>query len=57
MANLPDYMTDPNAVLRDVDAQWRYGQPPDYSKTRKVFEQSKWKTACYSEQPKATGAL
>ncbi|KAK8079886.1 hypothetical protein PG997_007704 [Apiospora hydei] len=40
MAGLPDYMTDPNAVLGDVDAEWRHGQPPDYSKTRKVFEQN-----------------
>ncbi|KAK7956847.1 uncharacterized protein PG986_006069 [Apiospora aurea] len=41
MAGLPDYMTDPNAVLGDVDAEWRHGQPPDYSKTRKAFEQAK----------------
>ncbi|KAK7927935.1 pathogen-related protein [Apiospora marii] len=41
MADLPDYMTDPNAVLGDADAEWRHGQPPDYSKTRKVFEQTK----------------
>ncbi|KAK8105959.1 hypothetical protein PG999_009318 [Apiospora kogelbergensis] len=40
MAGLPDYMTDPNAVLKDADVQWRHGQPPDYSKTRKVFEQT-----------------
>lgn len=44
MAGLPDYMTDPNAVLKDADVQWRHGQPPDYSKTRKVFEQSKKNT-------------
>ncbi|KAK8011329.1 hypothetical protein PG990_010294 [Apiospora arundinis] len=41
MAELPDYMTDPNAVLKDTNAEWRHGQPPDYSKTRRVFEQSK----------------
>ncbi|KAI9146888.1 Pathogen-related protein [Paramyrothecium foliicola] len=38
---LPDYMTDPDAVLRDLECQWRYGRPPDYSKTRQVFEESK----------------
>ncbi|KAK7981886.1 hypothetical protein PG988_004124 [Apiospora saccharicola] len=48
MAELPDYMTDPNAVLRDFDAEWRHGQPPDYSKTRKVFEQKK---SGYSQFP------
>lgn len=37
---LPDYMTDPNAVLKDVDAEWRYGRPPDYSKTRQAFAES-----------------
>ncbi|RWA03325.1 hypothetical protein EKO27_g11780 [Xylaria grammica] len=36
-AAFPDYMTDPNAVLKDVDAEWRYGRPPDYSKTRKYY--------------------
>lgn len=40
-AALPDYMTDPDAVLRDLNCQWRYGRPPDYSKTRLVFEESK----------------
>ncbi|KFA67362.1 hypothetical protein S40285_07032 [Stachybotrys chlorohalonatus IBT 40285] len=38
---LPDYMTDPNAVLKDVDAEWRYGRPPDYSKTRQAFAETK----------------
>lgn len=37
---LPDYLVDPDAVLKDVDASWRYGRPPDYSKTRKVFAES-----------------
>jgi hypothetical protein len=36
---LPDYVLDPNAVLKDT-AAWRYGQAPDYSNTRKVFEAS-----------------
>lgn len=38
---LPDYMTDPNAVLKDTDASWRYGKPPDYTNTRRVFAESK----------------
>ncbi|KAI1260672.1 hypothetical protein F5Y18DRAFT_248815 [Xylariaceae sp. FL1019] len=38
---IPDYMKDPNAVLKDADAQWRYKNPPDYKKTRKYFEETK----------------
>jgi hypothetical protein len=38
---LPDYVTDPDAVLKD-QANWRYGRAPDYSKTRKVFAESKY---------------
>ncbi|KAI1323969.1 hypothetical protein F5Y16DRAFT_424502 [Xylariaceae sp. FL0255] len=41
---VPDYMSSPNAVLKDVDADWRYGQPPDYSKTRKYFAETKSRT-------------
>jgi hypothetical protein len=40
-AALPDYLTNPDAVLGDNDAKWRYGRAPDYSKTRKVFAESK----------------
>lgn len=39
-ASLPDYLLDPNAVMKDVDAKWRYNQPPDYTNTRKVWAQS-----------------
>lgn len=38
---LPDYLLDPNATLKDESAEWRYGKAPDYSNTRKVYEQSK----------------
>jgi len=38
---LPDYVTSPNAVLGDSEAKWRYGRAPDYSKTRKVWAESK----------------
>ncbi|KAL1304713.1 hypothetical protein AAFC00_003661 [Neodothiora populina] len=41
LAGLPDYLANPNAVLGDTEAQWRYGRPPDYSKTRAVWSQSK----------------
>ena len=34
---LPDYVLSPNAVFGDEGVQWRYGKPPDYSKTRKVW--------------------
>lgn len=37
MTDLPDYATDPNAVLRDTDARWRNGGPPDYSKAREHY--------------------
>ncbi|EEQ33303.1 hypothetical protein McanMca71_006473 [Microsporum canis] len=37
---LPDYVLDPNAVLKD-DIKWRYGRAPDYSKTRKAYEAGK----------------
>ncbi len=36
---LPDYLASPNAVFADEDVQWRYGRAPDYSKTRKVWEE------------------
>lgn len=38
---LPDYLASPNAVLGDTEVQWRYGRAPDYSKTRKVWAESK----------------
>lgn len=41
---LPDYVTDPDAVLKDSQASWRYGRAPDYSKTRKVYADSKCST-------------
>ncbi|KAI4210364.1 MAG: hypothetical protein LQ351_006813 [Letrouitia transgressa] len=37
---LPDYLTDPNAVLKDA-VDWRYGKPPDYNNTREVWERTK----------------
>ncbi|QBZ58627.1 hypothetical protein PoMZ_03583 [Pyricularia oryzae] len=37
---LPDYVTDENAVTKDK-AKWRYGRAPDYSKTRKIWAESK----------------
>lgn len=39
---LPDFYTDANAVLGDSSASWRYGRPPDYSKTRKFFAESEF---------------
>ncbi|KAK6432219.1 hypothetical protein LTR95_011614 [Oleoguttula sp. CCFEE 5521] len=35
---VPDYLASPNAVFDDEGVQWRYGKAPDYSKTRKVWE-------------------
>lgn len=36
-AAIPDYLADPDAVLKDTNSKWRYGRAPDYSKTRKVY--------------------
>ncbi|KAF7116111.1 hypothetical protein CNMCM5793_004131 [Aspergillus hiratsukae] len=41
---LPDYVLDPNAVLNDKYAAWRYGAPSDYSKTRAFYEETKQTT-------------
>ena len=38
---IPDYLASPNAVFKDEGVQWRYGRAPDYSKTRKVWEEGK----------------
>ena len=38
---VPDYLASPNAVFDDEGVQWRYGRAPDYSKTRKVWEEGK----------------
>lgn len=38
---LPNFYTDPDSVLKDLSVSWRYGKPPDYSKTRRLFAESK----------------
>ncbi|KAL1636405.1 hypothetical protein SLS58_009824 [Diplodia intermedia] len=38
---VPDYLADADAVLKDQGVKWRYGRPPDYSKTRKVYAETK----------------
>ncbi|KAJ6508367.1 hypothetical protein C8R45DRAFT_1168331 [Mycena sanguinolenta] len=38
---LPDYVLDPNAVLKDISAKWRHKKAPDYTKTRADYERSK----------------
>lgn len=37
-ANIPDYMLDPDAVAKDVEASWRNKTPPDYTKTRAFYK-------------------
>lgn len=37
---VPDYLASPNAVLGDQIGSWRYGKAPDYTNTRKVWEES-----------------
>lgn len=39
--SLPDLATNPDAVLGD-DVSWRFKRAPDYSKTRKYFEESEY---------------
>lgn len=39
--DLPDHLVNPNAVIVDEGVEWRYGKPPDYSKTRKEWARSK----------------
>ena len=39
---IPDYLADPDAVLKDTNSKWRYGRAPDYSKTRKVYAESEF---------------
>ncbi|KAK4123114.1 hypothetical protein N657DRAFT_634316 [Parathielavia appendiculata] len=38
---LPDYVLDADAVLKDIDVNWRHGRAPDYSKTRKIWSETK----------------
>ena len=37
--SLPDFMTDPNAVLNDKDHEWRYNRIPDYNKVNATYEE------------------
>ncbi|ORZ13967.1 hypothetical protein BCR42DRAFT_483146 [Absidia repens] len=41
MADLPDFMTDPNAVLNDTEHEWRYGRVPDYKKVNQAYDLEK----------------
>jgi hypothetical protein len=47
-AELPDFFTDPNAVLKDDSAIWRFGKRPDYAKTRKVYAECKFRNLIIS---------
>lgn len=42
-AQLPDFMTDPNAVLNDKDHEWRYNRIPDYKKVNAAYDLGKKK--------------
>mgnify|MGYP003449894644 FL=1 len=39
--SLPDFMTDPDAVLKDKDNMWRYNIIPDYTKANLAFNEGK----------------
>ncbi|KAL4800778.1 hypothetical protein BDV19DRAFT_383795 [Aspergillus venezuelensis] len=56
--NLPDYVLDPNAVLHDTDATaWRYGSPPNYTKTRDYYERTKQNTHTATSLPSLVSNL
>ena len=40
--SLPDFMTDPNAVLNAKDHEWRYKVVPDYSKANALYEEGNY---------------
>jgi hypothetical protein len=48
---LPDFMTNPNAVLGDTDHEWRYGRVPDYNKVNASFELGMSSSCCCSYFP------
>jgi hypothetical protein len=37
---LPDFVLDPDAVLKDTGAEWRSKYPPDYAQKRDFYEKS-----------------
>lgn len=39
--SLPDFMTNPNAVLGDKDDEWRYNRIPDYTKVNAAYDEGK----------------
>ena len=39
---LPDYVLDPNAVMKDSEATWRYKKAPNYTKTRAFYGESEY---------------
>lgn len=45
-SGVPDYLASPNAIFDDEGVQWRYGKAPDYSKTRKVWEEGERSLLC-----------
>jgi hypothetical protein len=44
---LPDFYTDPNAVIGDETAVWRFGKRPDYAKTRLFYAECEWSCLVY----------
>lgn len=35
---IPNYMLDPNSVLRDENITWRFGKVPDYTAANENYE-------------------
>jgi hypothetical protein len=56
-ADLPDFMTDPNAVLNDKDHEWRYNRVPDYKKVNAAYEEGKQKSLVFIKHIKSNQNL
>ncbi|KAF7725834.1 hypothetical protein EC973_009258 [Apophysomyces ossiformis] len=51
MSDLPDFMTDHNAVLKDKDHEWLYGRIPDYKKVNEAYDREKTVTHAEGSLP------
>ena len=43
---IPNYMLDPNAVLRDENITWRFGKVPDYTAANEKYQKGGVAKAC-----------
>jgi len=43
---IPNYMLEPNAVLRDENITWRFGKVPDYTAANENYQKGEVTWAC-----------